>query len=91
MWAFGLNDPCLIIEQIFQLYNGNHIHRKPNTTGEKINKTKELKKAKIESKLPENVRIVIEIAKQVDALKLTLPRELVFKAAVLALYGIELH
>ncbi len=37
--------------------------------------------------LPENVRIVFEIATQVEKLQSALPRELIFRAAVQARFG----
>jgi len=50
---------------------------------------KEIEQIECADKLPPNVLTVIEIARQIDALNLVhLPRDLVFRAAVQASFGV---
>jgi hypothetical protein len=48
---------------------------------------KEIETIEDAKELPDNARIVIEIAKKVDRLQLTISRELVFRAIVQACFG----
>ncbi len=47
----------------------------------------EIENAEGAKELPETVRVVMKIAECVETMKTPLPRDLVFKAAVQALYG----
>ena len=48
---------------------------------------KEIETIEDAKELPDRARVVIEIAKQVDKLRLCLPRELEFKAIVQVCFG----